>query len=114
MTHPDIEAMGEVLKTIARRYRVEGTTDDQFGGPPYRAPWYLIDTATAEPEVNWPGDLVAEYETRQSAHDHKAQLEAKAAWSLALDRLLDGVSPGSAVFYFLTMKRRALGIGEGK
>jgi|HubBroStandDraft_6_1064221.scaffolds.fasta_scaffold02348_18 hypothetical protein len=29
--------------------------------------WYLVDGATAEPEVNWPGELVSEYPTKEEA-----------------------------------------------
>lgn len=78
-TEADIERMAKAHEDAFARYRVEGTTDDEFGGPPYRAPWFLIDTSTAEPEVNWPGELVAEYDTPQPAYDHKYQLQARAA-----------------------------------
>lgn len=38
-----------------------GTSDNPLGyGPPYKAPWFIIDTSTAEPEVNWPGELIEE------------------------------------------------------
>ena len=37
----------------------EGTSDNPLGyGPPYKAPWHIIDRRTAEPEVNWPGELI--------------------------------------------------------
>ena len=62
----------------AKRYRVEGTTDSEWGEPLFRAPGFLIDTSTAEPEVNWPGELVAEYDNPQDAHDHRQRLIARA------------------------------------
>lgn len=41
--------------------KVEGTSQHQSGfGPPYKAPWFIIDASSAEPEVNWPGALIEE------------------------------------------------------
>jgi hypothetical protein len=29
--------------------------------------WYLVDGATEEPEVNWPGELISEHATKEEA-----------------------------------------------
>lgn len=51
---------------------VEGTdvSDDRYGYAFARgAPWFVIDITTAEPEVNWPGELVAgPFDTYREAH----------------------------------------------
>ena len=35
----------------------------------YKAPtlWYVVNDSKAEPEVNWPGELISEHETRAAA-----------------------------------------------
>jgi hypothetical protein len=80
---PD-EATVERVATAAmeafRRYQVEGTSESEDGyGPPYRAPWFLIDTSTAEPEVNWPGQMVAEFQDGSDAYKEWWRLVARAA-----------------------------------
>ncbi len=37
-------------------------------------PWVIVDESSAEPEVNWPGDLVSEHKTREEAVDAIARL----------------------------------------
>jgi hypothetical protein len=29
--------------------------------------WFIVDSATAEPEVNWPGELISEHDTLEAA-----------------------------------------------
>ena len=72
LRNPD-DAMIEALKAAFVRYEVQGTRGDE-GLYEIFGPWYLVDTATAEPEVNWPGELVAEYSNGQQAHDEKWRL----------------------------------------
>ena len=64
-----------------RQYAVEGTPADptKAYGPPWQAPWFVIDVSKAEPAVNWPGELIAEYDDPQKARDHLESLVAKAA-----------------------------------
>lgn len=39
--------------------QAEGTSQSESGyGAPYGPPFFIIDTSTAEPEVNWPGELI--------------------------------------------------------
>lgn len=83
-----LAAERSVAKAISdawKRYRIEGTTDDPYKGPPYRAPWFLIDTSTEEYDVNWPGDLVAEYQEPAEAEAHRMRLIARAACGALLD-----------------------------
>ncbi|KKL62863.1 hypothetical protein LCGC14_2180940 [marine sediment metagenome] len=79
MTDEMIEAATRAIKEAFSRYYVEGTSDNDLHSPPYRAPWYLIDTSTAEPDVNWPGELIQEYDNPQAAYDHRERLAAQAA-----------------------------------
>lgn len=37
--------------------------------------WFVVDTSTAEPDVNWPGDLVSEHDSRQ---------EGRLGWAAAI------------------------------
>ena len=64
----------KVFREKERQYSVIGTTDDKLGGPPYRMPWFVIDTSFAEPEVNWPGELLNKYNVPQLAYDYKTFL----------------------------------------
>ena len=73
------ERVKEAIKEALSRYCVLGTSDGFLGDPPFRAPWFLIDGSTAEPEVNWPGELIEEYGKPQDAEDHKFRLVAQAA-----------------------------------
>lgn len=74
-----VDTIVQAFREASGRYRVEGTTDSEFGEPPYRAPWFLIDQSTAEPEVNWPGELIEKYNEPQAAYDHRDRLIAQAA-----------------------------------
>jgi hypothetical protein len=35
--------------------------------------WYVVDTSRAEPEVNYPGDLISEHATREAARLGRAR-----------------------------------------
>ena len=63
-----IAAMLDAAETI----KAEGTSDNPSGyGPPYKSPWFIIDTRHAEPEVNYPGELIEEI---KDAKDIRAAL----------------------------------------
>ena len=64
-----IELAADVLKRELRRYHIKGSSENFDGGPPYKAPWMLIDVSKAEPEVNWPGELIGEYDEPGKASD---------------------------------------------
>lgn len=70
-----------VIRETRQQYTVEGTPADptKAYGPPWKAPWFVIDVSKAEPEVGWPGELIAEYDEPQKAHDYLGSLVAKAA-----------------------------------
>lgn len=40
--------------------------------------WFVIDGRTAEPDVNWPGELLEEYNTQEDAVSGKAKYIALA------------------------------------
>lgn len=57
--------LGEALQSLVWRIAIEGTPvkSDEAGHGSftrYEAPWFVIDRAQAEPEVNWPGRLVGQ------------------------------------------------------
>ena len=68
---------GRKLKEAFQRYEIRGTPETG-NGPPYIAPWYLIDVSTAEIEVNWPGELVAEYDNPVDVDTHFWNIIAEA------------------------------------
>jgi len=47
--------------------------DNNGERPPTK--WFVIDTKSAEPDVNWPGDLVSEHDSGQ---------EARLGWAAAI------------------------------
>jgi hypothetical protein len=59
---PDVEAaVARAVEDAEMRYVIQGTSETEGGyGPPFGPPWQLVDAATSEPEVNWPGRLIAE------------------------------------------------------
>lgn len=69
---------GQAAQEAFRRYEIRGKTDNEFGGPPYMAPWLLIDVSKAEPDVNWRGELIAEYASIDEANAHLWNLVAAA------------------------------------
>lgn len=69
-----ITAAAKAFQAELRRYRIEGTSDEFEGGPPYREPWLLIDTNTAPT-----GEMVGEYDTLGQASDEMWRRAAKAA-----------------------------------
>ena len=89
MNREALEAATRAIKEAFSRYYVEGTSDNDLHSPPYHAPWYLIDTSTTEPEVNWPGELIQEYNNPQAAYDHRERLAAQAAIEAYLAALPD-------------------------
>ena len=89
MNEAALEAATGAIKEAFIRYYVEGTSDDDLYSPPSRAPWHLIDTSTAEPEVNWPGELIQKYDNPQHAYDHRERLAAQAAIEAYLAALPD-------------------------
>lgn len=74
-----LDAATKAVKEAFHRYSVVGTSCDDLHSPPYRAPWSLIDTYTADEDVGWPGKLVRAYDNPQAAYDHRERLAAKAA-----------------------------------
>jgi hypothetical protein len=73
-----VESTAQAIKEAFQRYAVHGTSDNPSGyGPPYRAPWFLIDVSTAEPEVNWPGELIGEFTDAQAACDEHWRMIAR-------------------------------------
>lgn len=71
MTDAD-RKLGEALQELVGRIVVEGTPvagcEAGIGGcTTYKAPWYVIDKAFAEPEVNWPGQLVGTADDMEEA-----------------------------------------------
>ncbi len=74
-----LEKVARAIHEAGRRYFVQGTSSNDDYLPPWEAPWFLIDTFTAEPEVNWPGELIAEYDDHEEAHNHRLMLIARAA-----------------------------------
>lgn len=88
-TEPPAPAGDEAVERVARAireafqtYDIEGTSGHASGyGPPYRAPWHLIDVTKADPDVNWPGELVGRFDAGQAAWDAKWKILARAALS---------------------------------
>ena len=74
-----VEEVALALRNARMRYYVQGTSDNEFHGPPYRAPWYIIDGLYAEYEVGYPGDLVGEFDDGQSVYDALDLIFARAA-----------------------------------
>ena len=60
------------LRDTFRRICVQGTSEHPEGyGPPYGPPWFVIDAATAEPEVNWPGELLCKCDSFEVADQQR-------------------------------------------
>jgi hypothetical protein len=58
------------MQDAFRRISVIGTSASPEGyGPPYKDPWFVVDTSTAEHEVNWWGDLISVHHTADEADD---------------------------------------------
>ena len=75
-----IERVAERVKYEYRRYDIKGASENDRGyGPPYNAPWFLIDASRSEPEVNHPGELVGEFATSTAAWQALWRLIARAA-----------------------------------
>lgn len=52
------EAVEKMLRSVFA-ITAEGTSQSESGyGAPYGPPFFIVDTSTAEPEVNWPGELI--------------------------------------------------------
>ncbi len=80
-----VEAAAERIREAWHRYEVEGTSGNEKGyGPPYYPPWFLIDKSTAEPDVNWPGELLGEYRDFKEAHKERLRIVARAALASVL------------------------------
>lgn len=81
----ETEYVAGTIEGAQGRYSIQGTGIDLNGGPP----WFLIDTSTEDPEVGWPGGLIAEYPDRQGAREHRSRLIADAATKAVFDGMLD-------------------------
>src|SRR5690606_12811030 len=60
-------------------------------GPPFIAPWYIVDTSTADYEVNYPGDLIEQVDAVGDV-GKRLKVARVAALTAAL-----AVQPGSGV-----------------
>lgn len=70
----DVEKYWKIFMDAVQSYHVEPDEMIDRG-------WFVIDVSRAEPEVNWPGDLMGEYDTYE---------EAKAArWKFSLIQFLE-------------------------
>lgn len=49
--------------------------DGYRDGVKFQAPtkWFVIDGRTAEPDVNWPGELISEHDTAEAVRIGRAQ-----------------------------------------
>lgn len=56
---------------------------DNRGNPTNILTWFVVDISTAEPKVNWPGDLVSEHQDRVSA---------RLAWAAAIIKTAESES----------------------
>lgn len=66
LTNEQAEKVLDAMMSIA----VESTSDNPSGyGPPFKAPWFIIDTRTAEPEVNWRGELIEQVDEPGKVHE---------------------------------------------
>ena len=74
-----VEAVARAIREAAGQYYVSGTSKNDNYLPPFIAPWYVIDGSTAEPDVNWPGELIASYDDGDDASRHRDELIAQAA-----------------------------------
>jgi hypothetical protein len=58
----------------------EGTSKSPTGfGPPFGGPWFIIDTTTAEPDVNWPGELIEQLDDNDEGQVGEALTRARAS-----------------------------------
>jgi hypothetical protein len=67
MTDDRTQILADAITAGMRRYIIIGTSTKGDGSPPFEGPWHVIDTSTAEPEVNWPGDVVDSFGTADEA-----------------------------------------------
>jgi hypothetical protein len=73
-----IEPTKKQIETLLRAMydvQVQGTEkhEDIYGvSLKYDAPWYVVDTSTAEHDVNYPGDLISTHEEIQEANYARA------------------------------------------
>ncbi len=66
------------LKVAFQRFTIAGTSENPDGhGPPFTAPWFLIDASTSEPEVNWPGEMLGTFDRFSAADDARWRAIAK-------------------------------------
>ena len=58
------------LREAFQRIVLQGTSDNPEGyGPPFKAPWFVIDSSKADPDVGWPGELISEHDFPDEADD---------------------------------------------
>ena len=61
------EGLARVLHEAEQKYIVQGTSKNDHYSSPHIAPWFVIDGTTAEPEVNWPGELINQFNEWEDA-----------------------------------------------
>lgn len=79
----DRNKLGKVIQDAFQRYTVQGTPEfPTIPGSLARreGPWHLIDASKADPDVGWPGELIAEFEGPDSYSEAWAEL-----WRLVAD-----------------------------
>lgn len=79
-----MDKLVEELQKALRRYEIVGTREEK-NEEAFHAPWFLVDTSAAEPDVNWLGELVAEGNDRG--------LLEKRMWRLIVESFLVVAAP---------------------
>jgi hypothetical protein len=72
----------ESLISAMREISVQGTPIREYeagygGYTTYTFPWYVVDTGKAEPDVNYPGDLISTHKEWSKANHARATEIAK-------------------------------------
>ena len=59
----------EKLAEALQRFTIEhdGRWDEKAEKCTAPTKWFVVDASTAEPEVNWPGELISEHDTHDLA-----------------------------------------------
>ncbi len=77
MSDSEYFELGVAIRELVWRIRIEGTPVGSYeaghgGFTTYGPPWCVVDTAYAEPDVNWPGRLVGSADDPSKASEMQA------------------------------------------
>lgn len=85
---PVLDAAAAAVREVEQAVDVVGTPTGDWPNALRREPWHLVDARAADPESNWPGDLIGRFDDIEEAYRARARLVA-----LAVLRAASGGKP---------------------